>query len=544
MTIVNISLTASNLKNVAGLFKGTSDPYAAVYIIEDDGVNDMHEEFIGKEIGQTEVIKNCLSPNWCESFVVEYQLGANSHIIVKIFDEINKEDEDKEMGMAKFENIDTIIGMKGHTKGTKLSAGGTLYIRIEKVNRPSSLLLKMSGKGLKKKQKFMRRLSNPFFEMSHTIEGKKGIEWKKIYKSKALKNNLNPKWSTSAVAICVKHKAIPIRLDVYDYATNGGHEFMGNVETTLEGILLSANNSSTFTLRRKGNNVGELIVDMAEIYDENKKNDASEFSNNHERLGDLRISPSIRNNKFLDYVKGDCDLRLCVGIDFTRSNGSPKNQESLHYLSNNGNKNDYEKAINAIGNILANFNRSKKFPVWGFGAKFDGELRNIFQCGKRQEVDGVNGILEAYRETLQNGLVMSGPTNIAEILETAASFARHEAEIAKVKGNQKYTILLILTNGNISDTEATVKVLNHISVLPLSIVIVGIGTSNFSDIDYLDDVAETSGRPNILKFVKFNNNKDNIKSLTAELLAEIPYQLVDYFSRNGIPPLPAANIRE
>ena len=60
---------------------------------------------------------------------------------------------------------------------------------------------------------------------------------------------------------------------------------MGNVETTLEGILLSANNSSTFTLRRKGNNVGELIVDMAEIYDENKQNDASEFSNNHERLG-------------------------------------------------------------------------------------------------------------------------------------------------------------------------------------------------------------------------------------------------------------------
>ena len=77
---------------------------------------------------------------------------------------------------------------------------------------------------------------------------------------------------------------------------------------------------------------------------------------------DLRISPSIRNNKFLDYVKGDCDLRLCVGIDFTRSNGNPKNQESLHYLSNNGNKNDYEKAISAIGNILANFNRSKKFP--------------------------------------------------------------------------------------------------------------------------------------------------------------------------------------
>jgi len=181
--------------------------------------------------------------------------------------------------------------------------------------------------------------------------------------------------------------------------------------------------------------------------------------------------------------------------------------------------------------------------VWGFGAKFDGVLRNCFQCGKVHEVDGVNGILEAYRETFQNGLIMSGPTNITEILETAASFARHEAETAKIKGKQKYTILLILTNGNISDTEATVNLFNQISALPLSIVIVGIGSSNFSDIEYLDDVAGTSGRPGVLKFVKFNNNKDNIKSLTAEL-AEIPYQLVDYFSRNGIPPLPAANIGE
>ena len=54
--------------------------------------------------------------------------------------------------------------------------------------------------------------------------------------------------------------------------------------------------------------------------------------------------------------------------------------------------------------------------IRGFGAKFEGVINHNFQCGSKDEVDGVDGILQAYRNTFKSGLVMSGPTDISEII--------------------------------------------------------------------------------------------------------------------------------
>jgi len=53
---------------------------------------------------------------------------------------------------------------------------------------------------------------------------------------------------------------------------------------------------------------------------------------------------------------------------------------SLHYQSADS-LNDYEEAITAIGDALASFNNAKEHPAWGFGAKFGGVVRDIFQLG-------------------------------------------------------------------------------------------------------------------------------------------------------------------
>lgn len=52
--------------------------------------------------------------------------------------------------------------------------------------------------------------------------------------------------------------------------------------------------------------------------------------------------------------------------------------------------------------------------------------------------------------------------------------------------NQKYTILLILTDGVINDLEATIDEVVKASTLPLSIIIVGIGNADFEQMDQLD----------------------------------------------------------
>ena len=52
--------------------------------------------------------------------------------------------------------------------------------------------------------------------------------------------------------------------------------------------------------------------------------------------------------------------------------------------------------------------------------------------------------------------------------------------------NQKYNILLIITDGIISDMQAAIDAIVDGSTLPLSIIIVGVGSADFSSMDVLD----------------------------------------------------------
>lgn len=50
-----------------------------------------------------------------------------------------------------------------------------------------------------------------------------------------------------------------------------------------------------------------------------------------------------QRHTFLEYVFGGCDINLVLAIDFTLSNGEPKNRDSLHYFDLNNN--EYLQAI-------------------------------------------------------------------------------------------------------------------------------------------------------------------------------------------------------
>lgn len=72
---------------------------------------------------------------------------------------------------------------------------------------------------------------------------------------------------------------------------------------------------------------------------------------------------------------------------------------------------------------------------------------------------------------------LSGPTLFAPLIEAASSIAQASQ---CSQNNQKYTILLILTDGEINDMEATINSIIRASYQPLSIIIVGVGNADFS----------------------------------------------------------------
>lgn len=110
-----------------------------------------------------------------------------------------------------------------------------------------------------------------------------------------------------------------------------------------------------------------------------------------------------------------------------------------------------------------------------------------------------------------------------------------------------YQILMILTDGQINDTQNTSDIIVECSKYPISIIIVGVGNANFDQMEKLDGdeipLRNSQGDKtirDIVQFVKFNDfkGKGDLGLLAEEVLKEVPDQLVGYMMTNNIKPAP------
>jgi hypothetical protein len=538
---VTISIKAAHLKNVAGSFKGTSDPFAVITVLPLDPSSPP------RVLGKTEVIKNSLNPDWTQSFTIDYTLGKPTNVLIKIYDEVRKGDN-KSMGSCVFE-LGTVLGSKGSIQSKAIpNSRGIIYCKIEEEKDYGNLKLKLAGVKLKNLDGIFNK-SDPFYEIQKRDYGK-GANWNVVYRSSYIKNDLNPDWDVVSLglnSVCDGNLDQLIKLTVYDHEGSGKHELMGEIETSVNGLVAAKSHGNGFALKKDGDTTGTILVSVADIIN---TQDAEDEEIPVAAMSNVKLSPSVpqislgtkkSGPTFVDYIKGGCEINLSVAIDFTGSNGDPRDPSTLHYIHRDGTFNDYEKAIQKVGKILEKYDSDKKYPVFGFGAKYDGVVRHCFQCGPSEEVDGVDGIINAYRQTFASGLIMSGPTVFTEVIQTAAARAASAQEAAKAQGKQTYSVLLILTDGAVSDVQATARCIDQIDENPLSIVIVGIGSADFSSMQFLDD---NSGDIDIAQFVKFNDCKYSQSALTEATLDEIPNQLVKYYLRHGINPNPPEVVEE
>jgi len=110
------------------------------------------------------------------------------------------------------------------------------------------------------------------------------------------------------------------------------------------------------------------------------------------------------------------------------------------------------------------------------------------------------------------------------------------------QGLKIYHILLILTDGEIHDMRKTKDLIVECSHYPLSIIIVGIGNADFSNMVELDGdeviLRNSKGQAaarDIVQFVEYQKFKGTDKGiLTEEVLKEIPEQVVGFMKLKGI----------
>ena len=105
-----------------------------------------------------------------------------------------------------------------------------------------------------------------------------------------------------------------------------------------------------------------------------------------------------------------------------------------------------------------------------------------------------------------------------------------------------YQTLLILTDGQIHDMDKVIDLIISCCQLPLSIIIVGVGNADFSNMQRLDGDGGLYGSKgqkairDIVQFVPFRDVQFNPDVLAQQLLAQLPGQVVQYFQSMGVAP--------
>lgn len=353
----------------------------------------------------------------------------------------------KVMGTALFE-VGEVLACRGNMGSKSLQTGGALYVSIEKCDGDHGKVhLQLRGLKLKNCQS-LGRTSSPFFELYQKIDRPMGATWVSVYRSNAIRGDLNPLWTGTTLdleATCNGDTSRALKLIVWDHRKTGKHKQMGEFETTMNGFVSAAQEPQGspdlgFLLMKGDKQVGTIqvleaaLTETAPRQNSNRSNGAPREVKEHRKPPPKPVAakkPNSRRNDrpaFVDYLAGGCQISLAVAIDFTASNGDPRQPGTPHYFHPPESKewNDYEKAIFAVGSILAKYDSDQRFPVWGFGAKYNNIVRHCFQCGTAEEAEGVQGVMDAYRGVFRTPLTMSYPTNLTEVIQTAAAYARHE----------------------------------------------------------------------------------------------------------------------
>ncbi|KAM6186328.1 copine-5 isoform 3-T3 [Rhynchocyon petersi] len=525
-TKVEITVSCRNLLDKDMFSK--SDPLCVMYT---QGMENKQ----WREFGRTEVIDNTLNPDFVRKFIVDYFFEEKQNLRFDLYDVDSKSPDLSKhdfLGQA-FCTLGEIVGSSGSRLEKPLTGVpgkkcGTIILSAEELSNCRDVAtMQFCANKLDKKDFFGK--SDPFLVFYRSNEdGTFTI----CHKTEVMKNTLNPVWQTFSIpvrALCNGDYDRTIKVEVYDWDRDGSHDFIGEFTTSYRELAR-----------------GQSQFNIYEVINPKKKMKKKKYVNS----GTVTLLSFAVESEctFLDYIKGGTQINFTVAIDFTASNGNPSQSTSLHYMSPYQ-LNAYALALTAVGEIIQHYDSDKMFPALGFGAKLppDGRVSHEFPLNGNQENPsccGIDGILEAYHRSLRT-VQLYGPTNFAPVVTHVARNA------AAVQDGSQYSVLLIITDGVISDMAQTKEAIVNAAKLPMSIIIIGVGQAEFDAMVELDgDDVRISSRGklaerDIVQFVPFRDYVDrtgnhvlSMARLARDVLAEIPDQLVSYMKAQGIRPRP------
>lgn len=173
---------------------------------------------------------------------------------------------------------------------------------------------------------------DPFVRISRDVFNPTRSQKIPVWESGVVKNQTTAAWSidTSLFSLCRGDMQEQLYVEVYDWEKSGNHRCLGIAKVIVQEVAQG-------TKRLKLDHPTKGRPTKAEVSFEGMC---------------LCERPT-----FLDYLNGGLQIGFSVAIDFTASNQAPQLPGSLHSMAQSPNQ--YEAAMQAVGNIIEFYNQTK-----------------------------------------------------------------------------------------------------------------------------------------------------------------------------------------
>eukprot|EP00188_Purpureofilum_apyrenoidigerum_P000848 Plantae.Rhodophyta-Purpureofilum_apyrenoidigerum.ctg14239.p1 GENE.Plantae.Rhodophyta-Purpureofilum_apyrenoidigerum.ctg14239~~Plantae.Rhodophyta-Purpureofilum_apyrenoidigerum.ctg14239.p1 ORF type:complete len:546 (+),score=115.14 Plantae.Rhodophyta-Purpureofilum_apyrenoidigerum.ctg14239:172-1809(+) len=418
---------------------------------------------------------------------------------------------------------------------------GTLKVKVHFVS--SSMLhmryeFKLSGENLDRKDFGGVGRSDPYFVVHRADNGNI------LYRSEFVQNTLAPEWRHARFDIHWIEDVEPfdaskfrIQIVVYDKDFIGIDDLIGVAEMTLAeckpGVTLDLINDECRHKRKYTNSGTIYFAEMTE-----------------------RKIPS-----FGEYLCSGFELWTGMVFDFTQSNVCSDEPRSLHHLDES---NVYLKLVDALCPLLLQYDPDNEVDAYGFAGKMSPSTPTLYDFplnGNSATCKGMEGVKAAY-EIAAKTVHLSSPTKVVPVLQKFVEILKQQ-KVTKTK--QRYLVIIIIADGVPVELDQFRQKLVELSILPISVVYVGVGTAPFHRLKKLcamrpiresDDVLGKRASHYAFMFRQLKDCKESIKSEldpeelakrqsesfeTASILAEevmwsLPGQIVDFFASAKVQP--------
>jgi len=552
--------------------------------------------------GKTEMIKNNLNPSFNTPIKVQYFFEKRQPMVFKIIDI----DNEKKMIGDSLGQVTTTLGdivsqepetpytlpiekgrgtmtityeeiipfeRKAYVSDYVASGSGLVTQEMKKGSTYTRVIenyiINTKGMNLEKMDLFGK--SDPYYHI-YRLVGQKKVQ---VYKSEVIKKTLNPEWKAATFLKGSLGGNCFIRgqrycIEVYDYDKFGSDDFIGEIEfedlfydvtpdgKEFKGILTDKTGRGK---DKHKDNRGEIVLNIRYDVKYIKETlDSYKVISNYDFAMDLQAYPNLLSPiSFVDAMRMGMKLHVMCAVDYTSSNGI------MHDIKANK-MNPYQTALSAVGQVLEPYDHDRKFSFFGYGAYKNGVFPPYFTVGETEEIEGgVQGILDTYVKTRDQFELGDMGTARGGDMQWRANKGRYYCDdfyqiinaisdraeammMTKFPPNSHqlptdYYILFFVIDGDGFDMDGTVRALVRASALPVSIVLIGVGSNGFSNLSKFDadgvplSVDGVSTIRDIVQFVKFNECKDdgviNMTKLASEVLAEVPTQVEAFIGLYG-----------